>query len=133
LIGQEARKIDNLTASLEEIGDAAARKSIAASINAHIRNRNAYQAEQARIEAELAQREITAALQADIRKRIDKIRISVVLEKGPIEDKRFLIESLDVRANIVYCNERRGLFVTTGIEADGEWLPIEGRTSKPWR
>lgn len=133
LIGQEARKIDNLTASLEDISDATARKSIATSINAHVRNRNAYQAEQARIEAELTQREITAALQADIRKRIEKIRISGVLEKGLFQDKRFLVEALEVQGKIEYRKGRRGLFVTTGIEADGEWLPIEGRTSRPSR
>ena len=129
LSAQSERRIRNLSSAIADVDNDIALETMKKDIRAHSRDREAYQAEHERITTELAQREMTEAVRADIQRAVDKIRITGVLDKGLYEDKRYLLDALDVRMQLVVRDDGRWLYAECGIKTEGEMLPIELRSS----
>ena len=70
---------------------------------------------------------MTEQTQETVKRKVDKIR--KMLDNAGFEDKRFLLDSLDVQVKVDYQNGQRGLWVTCGIKVDADWLPFEYQAS----
>lgn len=95
LIGKAEGKIKRLSSFIAETEDTTALEALKANLHSATKERAALVAEQAALEKDLAQKELTQATQDEIKRAVSKIRKR--LETASYTDKRYIFEKLGLR------------------------------------
>ncbi|MCA1554290.1 MAG: recombinase family protein [Chloroflexi bacterium] len=123
LVAKAEAKVKRLAAVIADTDDEASLDALRAELKVAGKTRDALMAERETIRAELAHGELTEADRARIMALASVIRARLG-DEPTFEQKRELLELLDLRAELCESAKGRALFVICGLALDGNMLPI---------
>jgi site-specific DNA recombinase len=124
LLGKVERKINRLVEAFSDETDSTVAKALRAQMKEASQQRDALQTEYNALASEIEQTEIAPETYATILKKAAKVRAR--LDKATFENKRYLLDALDVRVTLRDDKKGRWLDVSCGFETTN----IELRSSR---
>jgi site-specific DNA recombinase len=121
------RKIRRLARAFADAENDTTAEAFKAELKRAAREKNALATERDTLAAELEQVEVSPEVKASIMKLANEIQEQV--RSAPFEQKRKLLEALDVQVQLVRTDDGRALRVTCGFDVEGKAVSIEGQSS----